>query len=635
MALVNVGLELVRRGRRVLLVDFDLEAPGLSTYSALESSRRTRGLVEYVHTYLASGEVPDVRGFMYQVDPAVCLGHGGRGKTRLFAHPDHAPPGQLWVMPAGHADAEYGARLADINWQHLYQKQRGYLFFEDTKQQWANSFKFDYVLVDSRTGHSDIGGICTRQLADSVVLLFFPNDQNRIGLEDVCNEIRTESRVTGRPIGMHLVMSNVPQLDDEERILRRQRHLFSQALNLPDMSVIYRYESLMHLDQKAFVVERPRSRLARQYRRLTRKLILSNPRDREGALFRLSNLQQHADVLRDKFPHMEQPSLFFEVEERVARPIRKEDTVRSHVIADQLRQISEHFWTDPSVLFEVAKTYSDMSDYLSAVTVLDQVLRIEDTIEARLLRSRAKFQLNRRQDAVEDLLAGVNLPGAREPAVVEALRDLYRIERKQLHNDHIWTLIRRLSPDGKLRMVDMVATVDDRFEKAVELLSSAIAESRPNPHDPTLYHRQLAVYLLYRKEWERAWKILQGDYEYSVRRYKILTQFLKGMAAWGLTGEFPLALATEIVELRGKQSATSSYASDCQAMAIALWRAGAVDEAVELASRAMHMANRRTGHELSYWRCLNVPHKTFESDCRELLNMIHTREPIPAVLRAK
>ena len=31
-ALVNVGVELAKRGRRVLLVDFDLEAPGIDTY---------------------------------------------------------------------------------------------------------------------------------------------------------------------------------------------------------------------------------------------------------------------------------------------------------------------------------------------------------------------------------------------------------------------------------------------------------------------------------------------------------------------------------------------------------------------------------------------------------------------------
>src|SRR5271168_2494145 len=36
MALVNVAAELVRRGRKVLVVDFDLQAPGLETYRHIQ-----------------------------------------------------------------------------------------------------------------------------------------------------------------------------------------------------------------------------------------------------------------------------------------------------------------------------------------------------------------------------------------------------------------------------------------------------------------------------------------------------------------------------------------------------------------------------------------------------------------------
>ena len=39
MALANAGVELARRGRKVLLVDFDLEAPGLDTFDCLKLSK--------------------------------------------------------------------------------------------------------------------------------------------------------------------------------------------------------------------------------------------------------------------------------------------------------------------------------------------------------------------------------------------------------------------------------------------------------------------------------------------------------------------------------------------------------------------------------------------------------------------
>ena len=50
----------------------------------------------------------------------------------------------------------------------LYEKHHGDLLFEDIKQQWHNTIEPDYVLIDSRTGHTDTCGICTRQLPDSV-----------------------------------------------------------------------------------------------------------------------------------------------------------------------------------------------------------------------------------------------------------------------------------------------------------------------------------------------------------------------------------------------------------------------------------------------------------------------------------
>ena len=42
----------------------------------------------------------------------------------------------------------------------------------------------DYLLIDSRTAFSD-HFICTNQLADALAVIYFPNEQNLIGLEGV------------------------------------------------------------------------------------------------------------------------------------------------------------------------------------------------------------------------------------------------------------------------------------------------------------------------------------------------------------------------------------------------------------------------------------------------------------------
>ena len=45
MALVNTAVELATNGRKVLIVDFDLEAPGISTYSPFTSLTMSPGIV--------------------------------------------------------------------------------------------------------------------------------------------------------------------------------------------------------------------------------------------------------------------------------------------------------------------------------------------------------------------------------------------------------------------------------------------------------------------------------------------------------------------------------------------------------------------------------------------------------------
>src|SRR5437764_6943947 len=123
-------------------------------------------------------------------------------------------------MPAGRRDINYQDDLVSIDCKRLHRDGNGFQLFEETKKQWEQELKPDYVLIDSRTGHTDVKGICTRQLPDAVVVMFFPNEQNLVGLRAVCQEIRSErERGLKKKIGLHFVMSNVPDLDDEDKIL--------------------------------------------------------------------------------------------------------------------------------------------------------------------------------------------------------------------------------------------------------------------------------------------------------------------------------------------------------------------------------------------------------------------------------
>ena len=59
MSLVNVASELSKRGRKVLVIDFDLEAPGIPSFREFSVSESRIGIVDYVSQYIETSVAPD------------------------------------------------------------------------------------------------------------------------------------------------------------------------------------------------------------------------------------------------------------------------------------------------------------------------------------------------------------------------------------------------------------------------------------------------------------------------------------------------------------------------------------------------------------------------------------------------
>src|SRR4030095_343999 len=79
-------------------------------------------------------------------------------------------------------DQEYSRNLEGFDWEGFFSDQGG-AFIERLRHRWREAF--DIVLIDSRTGLSDTGGICTIQLPDIVVAMFTANYQSLYGVRDV------------------------------------------------------------------------------------------------------------------------------------------------------------------------------------------------------------------------------------------------------------------------------------------------------------------------------------------------------------------------------------------------------------------------------------------------------------------
>jgi MinD-like ATPase involved in chromosome partitioning or flagellar assembly len=258
LALANVAALLVERGRRVVLIDFDLEAPGLDSFEEFKCIAGKPGVVEYVTKFRETNRAPDIDQFIHSC--------GLPGPLR----------GELWILPAGKKDPLYNVCRANLSWADLYENHQGEQFVENWKAAIARRYQPDYVLVDSRTGLTDVGGICTLHLPDLVVMLFGLNEQNVRGVAAVAKTIR-ESKITRLP-QIHYVASPVPNLPREDKNPFSERWTAATSHLGVKIESTIRYYPLAALNEKLFVLEKTASfsSIVDDYKELLRELITYN-----------------------------------------------------------------------------------------------------------------------------------------------------------------------------------------------------------------------------------------------------------------------------------------------------------------------------------------------------------------------
>ena len=171
-ALANIAVLLGRWGFRVLCIDWDLEAPGLTHFfdttteddqADSTSGHKALGLVELLEIFRTAKN-----DTMQWRDHAVPL------------HNQRTP--NVSLLMAGHVDHTYTRRLHGLDWNELYDMGLGNAFevmFAELRQE------YDYILIDARTGVTDFSGIITAQLPDVLAFMFTSNEQSFKGATDV------------------------------------------------------------------------------------------------------------------------------------------------------------------------------------------------------------------------------------------------------------------------------------------------------------------------------------------------------------------------------------------------------------------------------------------------------------------
>lgn len=154
LLLANMAHALCAAGRKVFAIDLDFEAPGLH-YKLSPQSRQQRrqGALDYL-VKVQRGEHPgDLSDYV-----------------ETFERHEN-----LLLLPAGDAlDSRYLDRLGELDTLRLFAKtdSPGFDAFALLRQSILERYEPDYLLIDARTGITQIGTFALKFLADSVVCLF-------------------------------------------------------------------------------------------------------------------------------------------------------------------------------------------------------------------------------------------------------------------------------------------------------------------------------------------------------------------------------------------------------------------------------------------------------------------------------
>jgi MinD-like ATPase involved in chromosome partitioning or flagellar assembly len=365
LAIANVATYLALLGQKVVAVDFDLEAPGLH-YKLLNQTKLShlRGVVDYIHDALAStnGSLPNIEDYLVRVPAASVLS------------------GEIWLLPAGAAPSpSYWEKLSSIVWHDfLYQENsRGTLFFLELKELLRKKLSPDFLLIDSRTGITEIGGVATTLLADKLVCMLLNNQENLDGARVVLRAINRSMRPPGsKRVQMVPVLSRVPvdnEIESERQSIEEVKRFLNEKDPDPENTLIFDEVLSLHSDPDLYASERilvggdlppDKSPLLRDYLRLFGKIVNSDVVGRNFHPIIQSALAHLLESPDEAQRELENLAFSFNLAPAF-RELLKVYRLRN-IEGDRILRVAEHLWhfgddADIPLLFAVVqKDFKEM-----------------------------------------------------------------------------------------------------------------------------------------------------------------------------------------------------------------------------------------------------------------------------------
>lgn len=302
MALANVACILAenKKNKNVLMIDWDLEAPGLHRFfydkfkkqfkhNKMKDFDKYPGLIdlflklnEKINTFQNKKEIKNriekiyneinIENFIIETDIS-----------------------NLYLMKAGSFDEFYSSKVNTFSWESVY-SEAPFIFLSIIEKL---SQKYRFILIDSRTGLNDISNICTMVMPEKLIVVFTPNAQSLTGVIDLiktATEYRKQSNDL-RPLIIFPLPSRIelsrPSLHEAWRFGDKKNNIsgyqnqfeeiLKEVYEIPECSLdeYFNEVQIQHVPEYAFgeeiavIVERGESRLslARSYENFAERLI--------------------------------------------------------------------------------------------------------------------------------------------------------------------------------------------------------------------------------------------------------------------------------------------------------------------------------------------------------------------------
>lgn len=372
LALANLAKRLAEFDKRVCILDFDLEAPGMpfKFTNELRNVPIESGIVDYIHQFQTTFSFPE------SVKSIV---------TPIKFHSQHRL--DIDFIAAGNVEnAQYWKKLSAIDWHEIFYKKhsQGVTFFLDFKTKVEKELKPDYLLIDSRTGITEITGITINLLADDVVVVSANNEENLIGSRQIIKNILSqENNLLGKTPKIHFVLSRIPYPDSEANKIREKGIVRNAASKTEIPADLI---NLIHTDRELEVKESLKIGVRGD------ENILPVAEDYLN-LFEKLFIKDFSEEQLTKFDNLKRAERFFE------KSKIEEDYEKKIALLDEAILLDNETW---EYYFERAYQYNYfLSDYQSALRDFNIVLNIDkDNYKALSNKSVSLYRLQKFYEAL-------------------------------------------------------------------------------------------------------------------------------------------------------------------------------------------------------------------------------------------